>query len=124
MIRRPPRSTRTDTLFPYTTLFRSDQEFDLAVLLQPGNHFRTIFEIGIDYRRVGAISDQIQHILPGNSGAVLHARRHRLRASRNPDAATRYRRCSSKLDRKSVVLGKSVSVRVDLGGRVIIKKKK
>src|SRR3546814_972702 len=29
MIRRPPRSTRTDTLFPYTTLFRSARiEFD------------------------------------------------------------------------------------------------
>src|SRR3546814_4233033 len=31
MIRRPPRSTRTDTLFPYTTLFRSpsaEREFD------------------------------------------------------------------------------------------------
>src|SRR3546814_15683683 len=26
MIRRPPRSTRTDTLFPYTTLFRSKTE--------------------------------------------------------------------------------------------------
>src|SRR3546814_19689322 len=26
MIRRPPRSTRTDTLFPYTTLFRSVRE--------------------------------------------------------------------------------------------------
>src|SRR3546814_18131263 len=26
MIRRPPRSTRTDTLFPYTTLFRSNGE--------------------------------------------------------------------------------------------------
>src|SRR3546814_4409765 len=26
MIRRPPRSTRTDTLFPYTTLFRSRQK--------------------------------------------------------------------------------------------------
>src|SRR3546814_20307667 len=26
MIRRPPRSTRTDTLFPYTTLFRSPDE--------------------------------------------------------------------------------------------------
>src|SRR3546814_13529548 len=25
MLRRPPRSTRTDTLFPYTTLFRSEQ---------------------------------------------------------------------------------------------------
>src|SRR3546814_15323295 len=29
MIRRPPRSTRTDTLFPYTTLFRSvEHRFD------------------------------------------------------------------------------------------------
>src|SRR3546814_21022628 len=27
MIRRPPRSTRTDTLFPYTTLFRSGRTF-------------------------------------------------------------------------------------------------
>src|SRR3546814_8459319 len=26
MIRRPPRSTRTDTLFPYTTLFRSNSK--------------------------------------------------------------------------------------------------
>src|SRR3546814_2611892 len=38
MIRRPPRSTRTDTLFPYTTLFRSDpfrirQAFGLLLLL-------------------------------------------------------------------------------------------
>src|SRR3546814_5248905 len=31
MIRRPPRSTRTDTLFPYTTLFRS--AFDVKVQL-------------------------------------------------------------------------------------------
>src|SRR3546814_3079727 len=29
MIRRPPRSTRTDTLFPYTTLFRSGVAFGL-----------------------------------------------------------------------------------------------
>src|SRR3546814_10923945 len=36
MIRRPPRSTRTDTLFPYTTLFRSRldrPEIDLSVLI-------------------------------------------------------------------------------------------
>src|SRR3546814_12682483 len=30
MIRRPPRSTRTDTLFPYTTLFRS--AFGIAII--------------------------------------------------------------------------------------------
>src|SRR3546814_7387037 len=43
MIRRPPRSTRTDTLFPYTTLFRSlvEDEFARAVRYRPGDrtHF-------------------------------------------------------------------------------------
>src|SRR3546814_9727786 len=34
MIRRPPRSTRTDTLFPYTTLFRSTRSHRLS---PPGN---------------------------------------------------------------------------------------
>src|SRR3546814_13673378 len=34
MIRRPPRSTRTDTLFPYTTLFRS-QASDKAIVPRP-----------------------------------------------------------------------------------------
>src|SRR3546814_5011872 len=37
MIRRPPRSTRTDTLFPYTTLFRSTLAADLGVNLSPGS---------------------------------------------------------------------------------------
>src|SRR3546814_11323110 len=35
MIRRPPRSTRTDTLFPYTTLFRSTSAATVAVLPEP-----------------------------------------------------------------------------------------
>src|SRR3546814_1553991 len=34
MIRRPPRSTRTDTLFPYTTLFRSVQLDDSVAKAQ------------------------------------------------------------------------------------------
>src|SRR3546814_5288850 len=33
MIRRPPRSTRTDTLFPYTTLFRSQPHLTSSLLL-------------------------------------------------------------------------------------------
>src|SRR3546814_21137632 len=40
MIRRPPRSTRTDTLFPYTTLFRSliagTGRFNSALLAETG----------------------------------------------------------------------------------------
>src|SRR3546814_7418646 len=42
MIRRPPRSTRTDTLFPYTTLFRSrrDRFAPLARKLARGFHNR------------------------------------------------------------------------------------
>src|SRR3546814_4003672 len=35
MIRRPPRSTRTDTLFPYTTLFRSPRP-QVAIITTPG----------------------------------------------------------------------------------------
>src|SRR3546814_1364623 len=34
MIRRPPRSTRTDTLFPYTTLFRSQDQITKILLDQ------------------------------------------------------------------------------------------
>src|SRR3546814_19995083 len=39
MIRRPPRSTRTDTLFPYTTLFRScaTSRFGVTIQSQPGS---------------------------------------------------------------------------------------
>src|SRR3546814_2721524 len=38
MIRRPPRSTRTDTLFPYTTLFRSPY---IPRSTQPKNPYRS-----------------------------------------------------------------------------------
>src|SRR3546814_20005729 len=34
MIRRPPRSTRTDTLFPYTTLFRSHGPSDARAFMR------------------------------------------------------------------------------------------
>src|SRR3546814_15282982 len=42
MIRRPPRSTRTDTLFPYTTLFRSDASWALRSGEQPTNLVMTM----------------------------------------------------------------------------------
>src|SRR3546814_8464868 len=37
MIRRPPRSTRTDTLFPYTTLFRSSRSLSALRIVPPMN---------------------------------------------------------------------------------------
>src|SRR3546814_8353316 len=43
MVRRPPRSTRTDTLFPYTTLFRS---FLLQLLLAGAQLFSECAHIG------------------------------------------------------------------------------
>src|SRR3546814_11026422 len=53
MIRRPPRSTRTDTLFPYTTLFRSHVNYcdsayeamidaDAVLILTEWNEFRAL----------------------------------------------------------------------------------
>src|SRR3546814_9724281 len=50
MIRRPPRSTRTDTLFPYTTLFRSAQ-FEQCRFLQAPRLIEFIGQRGGD--RVG-----------------------------------------------------------------------
>src|SRR3546814_10817754 len=38
MIRRPPRSTRTDTLFPYTTLFRSTRFREIKELVAVFGH--------------------------------------------------------------------------------------
>src|SRR3546814_12599274 len=38
MIRRPPRSTRTDTLFPYTTLFRSPGAHGTSSILGRSHH--------------------------------------------------------------------------------------
>src|SRR3546814_14500384 len=102
MIRRPPRSTRTDTLFPYTTLFRSIATTviagaALAILLWP-------------------------HTPPSSAqGEAPPTPRPVVRATSEPARAPAH---AGVTDRKSVVYGKSVSVRVDLGGRRIIKKKK
>src|SRR3546814_16337743 len=41
MIRRPPRSTRTDTLLPYTTLFRSAQHLIRLEVLRRWHEVRT-----------------------------------------------------------------------------------
>src|SRR3546814_10991324 len=50
MIRRPPRSTRTDTLFPYTTLFRSfPQQNALYQILPSESHrFCTFFFLRLE----------------------------------------------------------------------------
>src|SRR3546814_19013542 len=54
MIRRPPRSTRTDTLFPYTTLFRSPRALIYAgphrSAARLGRHCRFKQEIVVAHR--------------------------------------------------------------------------
>src|SRR3546814_15942369 len=104
MIRRPPRSTRTDTLFPYTTLFRSA----LHILIARKEEGRAAHHIGAGEDQVvigrGAVNGTIAGIAIVAAGNFVGDR-------------------DRKRDRKSVVSGKSVSVRVDLGGRRIIKNK-
>src|SRR3546814_8329216 len=74
MIRRPPRSTRTDTLFPYTTLFRSAQraiaflpvaaaerigdQFDAAAVGQAPQLRRPVLRAVIDRRVQAALLEE------------------------------------------------------------------
>src|SRR3546814_14905527 len=102
MIRRPPRPTRTDTLFPYTTLFRSyaHSRHDKARTSMPNRqkHAESCGSKDIAQRRNG---------------------RSRPFARRGFDDSITRRQG----DRMSVVEGKSESVRVDDGGRTSIQKK-
>src|SRR3546814_11811323 len=50
MIRRPPRSTRTDTLFPYTTLFRSRLGEGALILLEALEGLGVGKDVGRDLR--------------------------------------------------------------------------
>src|SRR3546814_1398589 len=61
MIRRPPRSTRTDTLFPYTTLFRSSQD-NPVICAETGAMDLAIFgEAGSPVERWLPLCDPPQH---------------------------------------------------------------
>src|SRR3546814_13823860 len=70
MIRRPPRSTRTDTLFPYTTLFRSLRSFPGLVNREEDYH-EEILNKFINYCRVPVVSMESATLHPLQSFADL-----------------------------------------------------
>src|SRR3546814_2164794 len=67
MIRRPPRSTRTDTLFPYTTLFRSSNNKGLnrkggglaakALTEKDKKDIKTAISLDLDYLSLSFVKD-------------------------------------------------------------------
>src|SRR3546814_12571110 len=126
MIRRPPRSTRTDTLFPYTTLFRSQRTLALqrcvhAIHLRHQDHpapaAASRFRSRAGRWSLGGRNPRRARALPGLKGASA------LRQNRHGNTAPP--RLQRPRDRTSVVWEKSVSVRLDLdGGGLIIKKNK
>src|SRR3546814_6536851 len=70
MVRRPPRSKRTDTRFPYTTLFRSTQHF----VVQRGERCLVRCQDAVDERLGGALEDgQRGSDLVGDVGDELAA---------------------------------------------------
>src|SRR3546814_17225009 len=85
MIRRPPRSTRTDTLFPYTTLFRSNiRVIDLSKVLAGPLCGQFLGELGADVIKVEPIGkgDDTRAWLPQSQGesAVFMAMNHNKRS--------------------------------------------
>src|SRR3546814_7184532 len=73
MIRRPPRSTRTDTLFPYTTLFRSQHPLRARAAchplhLQTFRHDRTVMSARV--RPPGSWLDVAVIVKPADCSAT------------------------------------------------------
>src|SRR3546814_19510157 len=115
MVRRPPRSTRTDTLLPYTTLFRSaDRAARPAPARRPGAGRAQAGE---------RLVLRAAHQFGRRAGRQLCvSQRHRTGGPARAALRARYGMAQSQPDRTSVVSGQRVAVRVDLGGRRIIKK--
>src|SRR3546814_12946822 len=123
MIRRPPRSTRTDTLFPYTTLFRSVRRGKLwkAALddakglarssLPPGPAKDAGNMSGIDGDGRPVRSDEHLAVFPARSATAA-----RIGGKVEQQHGAQGAGIGGP-DRKSAVEGKRVSVRVELGGR-------
>src|SRR3546814_3645967 len=72
MIRRPPRSTRTDTLFPYTTLFRSQAQ---AGELPARRRWKEVAVAGANVAGGRRAAAAAQHVLPAHELAVVLAQR-------------------------------------------------
>src|SRR3546814_6878808 len=70
MIRRPPRSTRTDTLFPYPTLFRSDLEVEQKEVNGHLWHFRYPIE-GEEGRFITVATTRPETML-GDTAVAVH----------------------------------------------------
>src|SRR3546814_6606846 len=77
MIRRPPRSTRTDTLFPYTTLFRSPLRHHHTDRFHPGDGPRHVR--GPSDRHDARVCERRQQ--GGRGGALWHHQGDRERRS-------------------------------------------
>src|SRR3546814_5638867 len=69
MIRRPPRSTRTDTLFPYTTLFRSVRHVHVLAARIAQEHLFFAFAILQRAKLVGHAP--ARHHVPSELGGIL-----------------------------------------------------
>src|SRR3546814_5288605 len=68
MIRRPPRSTRTDTLFPYTTLFRSTHD-----VIRPQNDLTpSMNELERGEWRAGSMPTKVSSNFSSNSRSEEH----------------------------------------------------
>src|SRR3546814_18199143 len=79
MIRQPPRSTRTDTLFPYTTLFRSKSvgcaPAGYGSWANPGRHLHRSAIGGIGPNPVGRSQPVAQSHMDAGTAAAIFLRR-------------------------------------------------
>src|SRR3546814_12748482 len=116
-IRPPPRSTLTDTLFPYTTLFRSRRigqfvSAEIGLETGPAIEFGIVVEI-IESAAVGGIANLRADIA---ADQPPYTAAQAIKLCKTVIGSRQFRRHMGRNDRKSAVVDKRVSVRVTRGG--------
>src|SRR3546814_17310128 len=139
MVPRPPRSTRTDTLFPYTTLFRSrsgswecsfagvgkfiniglsePDMLTVARLIGPHRHGATDYGFDFERAEIATVEAVGRGRIHGEQLAAAQLAASETGGERPPAAVPRP---GDTTDRTGAGAGRRVTVLVDIGGRSIL----
>src|SRR3546814_1591439 len=103
MIRRPPRSTRTDTLFPYTTLFRSVPAADIKRLLAANDGAKGLVLPGMPAGRSEEHTSELQSLMRISYAVFCLKKKKKSKATKTRTKKRNHRHIQSRQNSKTTM---------------------